>query len=69
MAISNGDQALVFNGAVPVIANPAYSAGPALNQVAIGNSPDQFPWDGYVERIAIWPNTRVPNAILLAITT
>jgi hypothetical protein len=69
MAISNGDQTLVFNGAAPVNAGPPYSAGLALNQIAVGNSPDQFPWDGYIERIAIWPNTRVPNTILRAITT
>jgi hypothetical protein len=69
MAISNGDHALVFNGAAPIAASPPYSAGPTLNQIAIGNSPDQFPWDGYIERIAIWPNTRVPNASLRAITT
>ena len=69
MAISDGDHALVFNGAAPVTNNPAYSAGPAFNQIAIGNSPDHFPWDGYIERIAIWPSTRVPNAILRAITT
>ncbi|MBV8744097.1 MAG: hypothetical protein JO134_03530 [Xanthobacteraceae bacterium] len=69
MAISNGDHALVFNGAAPVTASPSYSAGPTFNQVAIGNSPDQFPWNGYIERVAIWPNTRVPNAVLQAITT
>jgi hypothetical protein len=69
MAISNGDHALVFNGAAPVTASPPYSAGPTLNQVAIGNSPDQFPWNGYVERVAIWSNTRVPNELLRAITT
>jgi hypothetical protein len=69
MAIANGDHALVFNGAAPVTASPPYSAGPTFNQVVIGNSPDQFPWNGYVERVAIWPNTRVPNAVLQAITT
>jgi hypothetical protein len=69
MAISNGDHALVFNGAAPVTASPPYSAGPTFNQVAIGNSPDQFPWNGYIERVAIWPNTRVQNAVLQAITT
>ncbi len=68
MAIASGDQALVFNGAAPASDSPAYSAGPALNQVEIGNSPDQFPWNGYIERIAIWPTTRVPNSILQAIT-
>jgi hypothetical protein len=69
MAIADGDHTLVFNGAAPVINNPTYSAGSTFNQVAIGNSPDHFPWDGYIERIAIWPSTRVPNAILRAITT
>jgi hypothetical protein len=69
MAISNGDHTLVFNGAAPVTASPPYSAGPTFNQIAIGNSPDQFPWDGYIERIATWPSTRVPNAVLRAITT
>jgi hypothetical protein len=69
MTISNGDHALVFNGAAPVAASPLYSAGSTFNQIAIGNSPDHFPWDGYIERIAIWPNTRVPNALLQAITT
>jgi hypothetical protein len=68
-AISDGDHVLVFNGAAPVTNNPAFSAGPTFNQIAIGNSPDHFPWDGYIERIAIWPNTRVPNAILRAITS
>jgi hypothetical protein len=69
MAVANGDHTLVFNGAAPIAANPPYSAGPAFNQIEIGNSPDQFPWNGYVERIAIWPNTRVSNALLRAITT
>jgi hypothetical protein len=69
VAVSNGDHTLLFNGAAPVAASPPYSAGPTFNQIAIGNSPDQFPWNGYIERIAIWPNTRVPNAILRAITT
>ncbi len=69
MAIGNGDHALVFNGAAPVIGIPLYSAGPALNQVTIGNSPDQFPWNGYIERIAIWPSTRLPNTLLRAMTT
>ncbi len=69
VAISDGDHALVFNGAAPITASPAYSAGPTFNQIVIGNSPDHFPWDGYIERIAIWPGTRVPNATLRAITT
>jgi hypothetical protein len=69
MTISNGDQALVFNGAAPITASPSYSAGPTFNQISIGNSPDHFPWNGYIERIAIWPNTRVPNTLLQAITT
>ncbi len=68
MAIAGGDQALVFNGAAPITASPTYSAGPLFNQVEIGNSPDQFPWNGYIERIAIWPTTRVPNSSLQAIT-
>jgi hypothetical protein len=69
MAISNGDHALVFNGAAPVTASPLYAAGSTFNQIAIGNSPDHFPWDGYIERIAIWPNTRLPNGLLQAVTT
>jgi len=69
VAISDGDHTLVFNGAAPATASPAYAAGPTFNQIAIGNSPDHFPWDGYIERIAIWPGTRVPNATLRAITT
>jgi Putative phage tail protein len=62
------DQALVLNGGAA--ATGASALAPAgLNTVAIGHgAAGAAPWGGYIERVAIWPGTRVSDAGLHALT-
>lgn len=64
-----GDQKAAFNGALDT--NSYASAMPVgANAVNIGTAGtgDGW-WNGFVERVALWPTTRISNAVLQSITT
>jgi hypothetical protein len=63
------DQASSFNGGA--VSTGAFSLPVGVNAVSIGNQGDNASqlFNGFVERIAIWPSARVPNAQLQSITT
>jgi hypothetical protein len=68
MAGAPSDQAFVRNGQA---ATTSAVAIPAPNSIQIGVRPDSgalTQWNGYVERIAIWPTQRLPNVTLQALT-
>lgn len=68
-ASANNDQSFVFNGTAPVVTAVAWPPAAALNRIDFGTDLGNTIWDGYVERVAIWPETRLSNAIMQAITT
>lgn len=67
-AATANSAALSFAGSAPTTASPAFPDG-LLTSVAIGRNVglSQF-WGGYVERIAIWPTTRLSDSNLQQIT-
>jgi len=68
-AFEAGNQALSFNGAAAVPAAAALTPAAALTTVSIGSSPLTVFWNGYLERVIIWPNVRLPNGELERLTT
>jgi hypothetical protein len=70
LATQNNDQALCVNGG-PIVTGVVqpYTAGSAFNEVQIGDSPDNFPYDGLIERIGIWASARISNPGVQGITT
>ena len=65
-ALAAGDQAAAAAGALTTHAVAAIILPTAL---AIGSSvAGGAPWNGFVERVALWPTTRIPNAMLVEIT-
>lgn len=67
LADATGDQAVSFNGGA--IGTGAGSLPVGVNRVILGaNTSSINLWNGYIARIAIWPNTRLSNADLQRIT-
>lgn len=67
-AQSVGAQATVFNGAAATTGVSANSPS-GLNALHIGsNAAGILPADGYIERVALWPTTRLSNSDLQRIT-
>jgi hypothetical protein len=68
-ATQNNDQALCVNGG-PIVTGTVqpYTAGSAFNELQIGNSPDSFPYDEFIERVAVWPANRISGLGLQGLT-
>jgi len=68
-ALAVGDAAMAGNGTLTTSAIGSLVAWATLTQTHLGdNGGSQGQWNGYVERIAIWPTTRISNAQLQAMT-
>lgn len=68
VAYAIGDQALSFAGGA-IVAGTSALAPAGLNAVTIGHGAGgAAPFQGYVQRVAIWPATRISNAALQALT-
>ena len=68
-AITAGDQEAAFNG-VLLIAGTGASMPVSVNTVTIGALiGTSAAFDGFIQRVAIWPTTRISNASLQALTT
>lgn len=65
-ANASGNQGISFNGSSAAIGIGAVP--PGMNTVSIGSSGGVSQCTGYIERVALWPNTRLSNAILQRIT-
>jgi hypothetical protein len=62
------DYATSFNGSAPLISAVAGSM-PAISTVRIGSTlSGGQPWNGWINRIAIWPETRLGNTDLQTVT-
>jgi hypothetical protein len=67
MGLAAGDQALSFNGSAVTTSTTTPLFTPS--GVSIGSRQGgTLQWNGYVERIALWPSTRLPNATLQSLT-
>jgi hypothetical protein len=67
-AFASNDIAVDFNGAA-VVTSAANTLPAGLTRLEIGgNGISGGQWNGYVERIALWPTTRLPNATLQSLT-
>jgi hypothetical protein len=68
LAAAAGDQAAVYNGGTP---NTQTGATLPINSpvLRIGNSLNSLFFNGFIQRMAIWPTTRISNATLQSITT
>lgn len=67
VAATPGDQAFSFNGATVLTGTGALMPS-GVNQVHIGSGPGSAYWNGFIERIALWPNRRLPNAEMQSVT-
>lgn len=67
LAKSNGNQGFAVNGTLIGTAAGDVPVGQIF--VRIGAELTGTYWSGYIERIALWPTTRLPNADLERITT
>lgn len=68
-AITANDQASVINGGTPGTAAAAVLPTTPTSVRFGSNSAGTESWNGFVERVALWPSTRIPNSQLQAITT
>jgi Fibronectin type III domain len=67
-AYAAGDQAYSLNGAAAVPGSSALAPGlPSAVRLGLGGG-TQY-WNGYIERVIIWPNVRLPNGELERLTT
>jgi hypothetical protein len=66
-AITAGDQAVSFNGSVAGTSTVTFPSGLAAIHIGV-NAGGTGQWNGYVERINLWPTTRLPNAALQQLT-
>ena len=67
VAVAVNDQAMSFNGTAIVTSVSALPIAP--NALRIGtNQSGAVQWNGYIERIALWPGTRLSNNNLQRIT-
>jgi hypothetical protein len=67
-AFASNDIAVDFNGAA-VVTSAANTLPASLTRLEIGsNGISGGQWNGYIERIALWPTTRIPNATLQSLT-
>lgn len=66
-ALAANDQQL-YTDSVAASANTAASLPTTPTSVRLGSGATEQ-WDGFVERVALWPTTRITNAQLQAITT
>lgn len=68
-AYQSGSQALSRNGAA-VAAGASALVPTGINTLSIGHGAiGTAPWNGYVERVAVWPANRISNAGLQTLTT
>ena len=65
-ALAAGDQAAAAAGALTTHAAASIIAPSALTIGASAGGGAQ--WNGFVERVALWPTTRIPNAMLVEMT-
>lgn len=67
MALAAGDQIGCAGGTL----SAAQTITPIFlpNQISVGGGQVQSDWNGYVERIVVWPTQRLANATLQSLTT
>jgi hypothetical protein len=65
MADANADQALSFNGATIVTGSGTLPIGVTSVFIGAQSSGGAASWNGYLTDVAVWANTRLPNAGLV----
>ena len=66
LGFASADHAVVFNSTVNTETTSGTPSG--INRVDIGSRFGGLQFNGYVERIALWPTARLPNATLQVLT-
>ena len=66
--LATGRQQFVFNGAVIGTGTATWPPVGLLSQIAIGGVGAGVPWNGYIERIAIWTNHQLSTAEMQVLT-